>query len=320
MKHIAKVLVLAFMLTTVCSFLVSCGGGGLEIQKQEDGTCYVIGYGDFEGTELEIPDTIDGCKVVGVGGLSDNETITKIVVPDTVTIIAMGAFKNCEKLTDIQLPDSLESLGAGAFNGCTSLKSFKIPSGVTVIAASTFIGCTALTEVEIHENVTVIRENAFNGCTALTSVEIPSYLKLLGQGAFQGCSSLTEVKVGKVDQMGMMAFDSCTSLKEISLGKIESYPTIGSVISNCPALETLTFGGEYIPSGAFGVLPALKTVYIGKFVDRIGDAFKGCTALETIVYGGTTSQWREIDKSSGWSTDTGLKVVKCSDGDITFKE
>lgn len=50
-----------------------------------------------------------------------------------LTIIRPGMFYNDETLTNIEIPDSVTSIGRSAFNGCGHLKSITIPDSVTSI-------------------------------------------------------------------------------------------------------------------------------------------------------------------------------------------
>ena len=77
---------------------------------------------------------------------------------------------NNELVTSIAIPDSVTSIGNYAFNGCTGLTSVTIPDSVTSIGARVFDGCTKLTSVTIGNGVTSIGYRAFDGCIGLTSV------------------------------------------------------------------------------------------------------------------------------------------------------
>ena len=96
-----------------------------------------------------------------------NNTITKVVIPKSVTTLGRGVFYNCFSLTLINIPDSITSIGNYAFMTCESLTSINLPNNVTSIGQSAFDGCTGLTSINIPSSVTNVRNNAFNGCTNL---------------------------------------------------------------------------------------------------------------------------------------------------------
>ena len=74
----------------------------------------------------------------------DNELLTELEIPNTITEIKAYAFLECSSLTRIVIPDSVTSIGANAFENCTGLTSVEIPSGVTSMGARVFYGCNSL--------------------------------------------------------------------------------------------------------------------------------------------------------------------------------
>ncbi len=74
---------------------------GLEFDSNGDGTCYVVGMGDCNDTELVIPPVSpDNDTVIGVEGFA-GEAITSVSFPSTIEDIARRAFNNCTSLTDV---------------------------------------------------------------------------------------------------------------------------------------------------------------------------------------------------------------------------
>lgn len=63
-------------------------------------------------TDLEIPETIDGYTVVGIGA---------------------EAFKDCATLETVSIPGTVESIGENAFAGCTALTSIEFKSSTSEI-------------------------------------------------------------------------------------------------------------------------------------------------------------------------------------------
>lgn len=96
--------------------------------------------------ELTVPETIGGKPVTALGEycFAWNETITTVILPDT-----------------------LESIGSNAFAGCTALRGIFIPEGVTYIGTDAFAGCTALEAICIPSSVEYIESGAFENCSSL---------------------------------------------------------------------------------------------------------------------------------------------------------
>ena len=176
-------------------------------------------------TELVIPYEINGKKITTLFSGSDginsapvsilngNSTITKVVIPKSVTTLGAGAFYNCNNLIDVNIPDSITSIGHYAFNGCTSLTSINIPNNVTSIGDYAFGDCTSLTSINIPNNVTSIGYYAFGACSSLTSINIPNNVTSIGNNAFSACTSLISINIpNSVTSVGNNAFQNCPNL------------------------------------------------------------------------------------------------------------
>ena len=141
-------------------------------------------------TELVIPNTVTGIKSYAFSGYT---SLTSVVIPDSVTSIGYEAFAYCSSLTSIEIPDSVTSIGYEAFGYCSSLTSVVIPDSVTSIGAFAFRGCSSLTSITIPDSVTSIGAYAFYYCDSLTSITIPDSVTSIDDDAFDGCINLTSV-------------------------------------------------------------------------------------------------------------------------------
>ena len=85
-------------------------------------------------TEITLPEYAGG-KEYGIWNYTfyDNDKITSVIIPDSVTSIGDGAFYNSRSLTSIEIPDSVTSIVEYAFYNCTSLTIYceatSMPSG-----------------------------------------------------------------------------------------------------------------------------------------------------------------------------------------------
>ena len=190
----------------------------LEYETSEDSVTITACDRSASG-ELVIPDTIKGKPVTAIGPAafalvgyyepsitkatentfgefqilestehpsSDNPTLERIVIPDSVTSIGTHAFLNCVGLKSITIPDSVTSIGDSAFYLCRSLTSVTIGNGVTSIGNFAFYNCTRLTSLTIGYSVANIGRvgpvtrrtrrrppiigSVFGSCPSLTSI------------------------------------------------------------------------------------------------------------------------------------------------------
>lgn len=196
-------------------------------------------------TELVIPYKINGKKITtlfsGRDAINDpprsilynNNTITKVVVPNSVTTLGIGTFYECSSLTSVNIPNNVTSIGTYAFAGCSSLTSVNIPNSVTSIGYSAFYDCTSLTSVNIPNSVTSIENGTFYHCSSLTSIDIPNSVTSIKQSAFQNCTSLRSINIpNSVTSIESNAFRGCTKLNTIYCGKgscAEGYATVNDI-------------------------------------------------------------------------------------------
>ena len=213
---------------------------------------YLLGYVGTD-TVRTLPSDYNGQNYrIYEYAFGDNDKITSVVIPDSVTSIGDSAFSYCEMLTSVMIGNSATSIGDEAFRCCTSLTritvsdentayksvdgnlyskdgktliqyaigktatNIVIPDSVTLIDAYVFSGCESLTNITIPNSVTSIGDYAFSECPSLTSVTIGNSVESIGSGVFQNCTNLTSVTIpNSVTLIGDYAFRYCYKLVEV---------------------------------------------------------------------------------------------------------
>ena len=108
--------------------------------------------------------------------------ITRVVIPDGVTVISPAMFYDCTSLVRVELGSSVERIHAKAFYHCDHLKYINITSSVRAINSQAFRGCTALSGIL-----------DLSGIEYLGHPYSPYYLYLSAHSQFMDCPNLAGV-------------------------------------------------------------------------------------------------------------------------------
>ena len=181
-------------------------------------------------TEINLPDTVTN---IGNWAFSNNRSLTKVRIPDNVTIgngcfaytgltqfpknitsIGDHMFYECNELTIENIPSGITSIGKDAFCGC-NITNINILNGVTSIGKGAFAGCN-LTSINIPNGITLIDEETFASCN-LTSINIPNGVTSIGRSAFANCNEMKSINIpNSVKKIGAEAFKDCVNLSDIN--------------------------------------------------------------------------------------------------------
>ena len=145
---------------------------------------------------VRIPQTIDGKPVdeIGACAFQDCNTISDVIIPDTVKTIGYEAFFK-SSIQTIIIPDTVKTMGRFAFYKCEKLEKVTLGTGLTVIPASAFNDCTALKSIEIPDGIVEIGGYAFYNCASLSNVKIPYSVKSIDDWAFYSTPSLSTITI-----------------------------------------------------------------------------------------------------------------------------
>lgn len=215
-------------------------------------------------------------------GLNSCDSLSNIVIPDSVISIGYIAFSGCDGLTNVKIPGSVVDIGVSAFSDCKNIESITIENGVKKIGNSAFRGCSSLKKIEIPDSVQSIESDVFDGCTSLTNVKLSANIKTISSGLFYGCKNLSEIIIpDSVKSIDYAAFANCDNLTKVTVSKnvtsIDDY-----TFRNCKSLIDVSIpsGVKKIGTCAFAECWSIKELTIPASVIEIGaQAFLNCFNL-----------------------------------------
>ena len=175
------------------------------IYTTSNGTITITGY-TGSGGAVDIPDTIDGSPVTGIGANAflSCSNLTSVTIPAGIIGIGNGPFSVCTNLTSITV--STASTAYVSINGVLFNKSqtklvqypagksgsdYTIPDNITIIAGGAFWGCNSLTGITVSGSVTNFGGNAFRSCASLTGVYFMGNPPSIGANMFTGDDNAT---------------------------------------------------------------------------------------------------------------------------------
>ena len=122
-------------------------------------TVYLMGYIGND-TALTLPNYKNKNYSIYQYAFYDNDTITDIAIPSSVTGIGEFAFSYCTSLTSITIPEGVTSIGKYAFEDCDSLTSVTFADTSTWYYTTNY-NCTGGTQISVSSpssNATFIKD------------------------------------------------------------------------------------------------------------------------------------------------------------------
>ena len=197
------------------SFTVTDSGGQLTAAKNGT-TCVGI---------ATVPD-----GVTKLGLFQNNSSLTKIVIPASVTSINQYAFTNCSNLAEVTFAANsrVTQIGPYTFNN-TRLNAFEVPASVTEIGDNAFNTSRLGTlTFEAGSQLRTIGGGAFGG-NNLTSVTLPESVVSLGSKAFLGNTLLTSFSFGANPQLTSIGEEAFGGMPQSTIALPASVTTIGNL-------------------------------------------------------------------------------------------
>ena len=181
--------------------------------------------------------------------------VERLILPGTLKKICGDAFWNSD-LTELELPESLEYLG----NHCLS----HLWNGF---------------DLRIPDNVTYIGDYCFSE-SPFTSITLPKSITCIGEGWFQDCTGMKTMKLHEgITRICRWAFNRCTIDLELPESLVELEDCAFQGIKT-PFMD-LPDGLRELPDSLFSY-SSIRTVTLGKGIERIGSVFSGCPEIADI--------------------------------------
>lgn len=273
---------------------------------------------------IEDDGEIKAYSVAGFVMVFDEDvTIPKTHKGKPVISIEDNAFLNNEEITSVTIPDSVTTIGCGAFEYCVNLKSVTIGNGVTTIGHHAFYNSQNIEKIifESGSKLTEIENYAFSKCRGIESIKIPESVTNMGAGVFTDCRGLKSLVIpNSVTTIGSYLLSGCTGLENVTISENLTETGLG-MLSGCTSLTSVNFGENSkltaIEDYMFSGCKSLERITLPKGVNYFGfRAFYECAELKEIFFSGTKAEWEEARKIPFWDSYAGNYTVHCTDGDI----
>ena len=190
-KSLSFILAVVLIMTTATVIAFAQGDFGYVYADENQTTVYISSFDgsvDKDGY-VEIPDEIDGKKVVGIaeGAFKSVVGLTGIIIPETVTRIEDGAFSGN---VDIKTKEKED-------NSFDTNEWYENHRHDYIISGSTLVSYKGKDEiVTIPYNCSTIAAGAFKNNDNIKTVYIEKELTKIGESAFEDCDNLEKVVAG----------------------------------------------------------------------------------------------------------------------------
>lgn len=165
--------------------------GDFEYEENSDGITITKYTGS--ATTIDLANGIDGKNIVAIGNraFEDNYTISKVILPETVSSIGSYAFANCKSLTKVSFSGEnpkLQTISNYAFSTCSVLSDFPFPERLNMIGVRAFQS-TSLSKIVIPKEVVTLGSYAFAYCDTLQEVEVKNAKVTFSGTPFNSCKA-----------------------------------------------------------------------------------------------------------------------------------
>ena len=277
---------------------------------------------DFKAEgEIVVPATVEGLPVTEIVAPTNHYfgrhmAVTKVVLPDSVTMIGVAAFNSFVALEEVNIPKGVTCIGNYAFHDCKMLKKVQLPQSVKYICSGAFSGCESLKEINIPSGVVTVGAEAFSGTAFYNDKSNWDGNMLVRDGALLAVDDESVEKFSIGDDIRLVAadaFGNCGNLREISMPaglRYLSYNAFGGTESLMRF--TVDPSNPYYITDKYGVLYSKdRTVLVAfpyGFASVGYNVPNGVKRIETVLQGGYATIF-SLPKSVEYFYDIGDNVA-----------
>ena len=201
-----------------------------------------------------------------------------------------------------------------------------IPSEVNELPVTTIgenfivdIGKENITSVTLPDSITTLGFRAFYRAKKLTTINLDKVTHISNQAFYmfkEDESQLKGLNLGSVTYIGEMAFQNCYlsddqyTFNSLSVW-IDNYAFKDTEVRAIFFPSDSNASVEIRYQAFYGCTHLLFATFPVNITALQGGAFENCSSLATLRYYGTTTQWNNISKTSGWNTNIYAKTIRC---------
>lgn len=146
----------------------------------------------------------------------DQERLTVISLPETITDLGQFAFFNCARLHSMHYPNKMTTVPQSCFYGCLNLESITLPLSIVSIGDFSFFRCELLRYFSLPNSIQSIGAYAFSFCRCISNtLVVPHFINSIEPHSFSNCILIETVRLGNIKRISHHAFYNCSKLSQI---------------------------------------------------------------------------------------------------------
>ena len=191
----------------------------------DNGEVIIDGYTGIDDYVV-LPSQIENLPVTRVSpyALIGNDSITELIIPNTIEWIGDGAFSEMLSIEHIEIGENVNHLGFGVFSNNPTLTSVVFNGDkITELPVESFAFATGLVSIELPEKLETIRYAAFISNYSLNHIDLPSTLKTIDSEAFFYAGLNQLILPDSVESIGVQSFERNFNMDYLYMGESLRY-------------------------------------------------------------------------------------------------